>query len=357
MSTDTMSTTDNKVLTDILNTLQGLSPPAILTTMSDSLDTLNGSFTILSEAFTKFNEAFTKFNEAFTKFAEKVLEKLEPNWLLEGLNLAIGSAGLGLGIKSAMAAGGTAIAGGATLVGGISLGTIGLILAGILAILGLIYAVSGGGGTGGGSVNLDGLGNPATASFIKESADWDSLVPNPTQIQKFIKQLEESTKTTNKITTTSANPNIPPNIEKIVQQLLISTNTTNSIDNLAYLPMTAKTSQIVLPATNQVAPKYIPVTPNLTKIATVVNTPNKEDLVGNNKTVNANFTTSMFSNNSSNGAKGSSSSTSNAVTNHHQNVYNIANIDIADGVIYEIEDFLASVRRRANTIRNASNIA
>ena len=84
------------------------------------------------------------------------------------------------------------------------------------------------------------------------------------------------------------------------------------------------------------------------KVATVVNTPNNQTLVSNDKNISpVTFNTSMFSNNSSHGGtKGATSSKTNS-THHHQNVYNIANIDIADGMISDLEDLIQAINRHA----------
>ena len=412
MSTDTMSTTDNQVLTDILNTLQGLSPPAILTTMSDSLDTLNGSIkavklavTDFNKAFTDFNKAFTDFNKAFTGFAKDVLKKLEPTWWLEILNLAIGAGSLGVGVYGAVkAAGAMAGAGaGGALGGSIAIGNIlsklgilGLILAGIILIGVLLSHLP-----TNTSKNI-----PVGSHQYANMFEYGATMSREPITSKAVNTVKKSTKAvdnkwtkqvlpdlndragTNKlipkafrpqaVTPTNANPTIPLGVSKTTERLLNNTNSTNTMFN-GSIPYTKDYS---VPFSNQTAtPMFdifgkpqkksfsnpssvikkvsptIPLASTSTKqvaspitkqvTATVVNMPNNEDLVSNNKIVNANFTTSMFSNNSSNGGtKGATSSTSNA-TNNYQTVYNIANIDIADGMISDLEDLIQAINRHA----------
>ena len=395
MSTDTMST-DNQVLTEILETLKGLSPPSIkgivpppiLGTINESIRTLNGSFTI--------------FTEAFTDFTKDVLKKLEPTWWLEILNLAIGAGSLGVGIYGAvkaagtMAGAGTVAAGaGGALGGSIAIGNIlsklgilGLILAGIILIGVLLSHLP-----TNTSKNI-----PVGSHQYANMFEYGATMSREPITSKAVNTVKKSTKAvdnkwtkqvildlndrsgTNKlipkafrpqaVTPTNANPTIPLGVSKTTERLLNNTNSTNtglgkviapiSAPSTALLPMTP--TSIINKAS--VAPKSIPqisptiplaststkqVASPITKqvTATVVNMPNNEDLVSNNKIVNANFTTSMFSNNSSNGGtKGATSSTSNA-TNNYQNVYNIANIDIADGMISDLEDLIQAINRHA----------
>ena len=397
-----MSTTDI-LLTDILSTLKGLSPPSIkgitpppiLSTINKSIETLQGKLTeVIDTLNTDLTGAIgtlkTDLTEVINASSTKIAEKLGTNWILEGLNLIIGVAGLfrvetlekvlkkitpiiskimstfkALGpliisifasIKTAMIpvlsslstmtarviqAGLSFITTGtqaaAAWVAG--LGPIAWVIATVVGVFALV------------ATNIDYLQGAwgkfvswFSTSFPDLSKLLEPVTNTITWILEKIKQITEfGGGIVDKLFGKDSTDQVAPPV--LAQQV--------------FTPISAP-SQVLLPKTPtsiinkaSVAPKYIPVTPNLTKVATVVNTPNKEDLVTNGNKIT--FNTSMFGN-SSHGAKGASSSTS-QTTNHNQTVYNIGQIDIADGVIYEIEDFLASVRRRANTIRNASNIA
>ena len=103
--------TATQVLTEILSTLKGLSPPPILDTMSKSLDILNSNFDILNSNFdilnsnfdtlnSNFNNAFTKFNNEFTTFSTDVVKALQKDWV-DGLNIALSVASLGVGVAKA----------------------------------------------------------------------------------------------------------------------------------------------------------------------------------------------------------------------------------------------------------------
>ena len=268
MSTNTMSTTDI-LLTEILN---GLSPPPILGSINKSIETLNGSF--------------IRFTEDFTDFTEDVLEKLEPNRWLEGLNLAIGATGLGVGIAglkgvTATGAGGAALGGGA-VAGGITLSSFGLpilvLLGAILLVLGALTPIT-----------------DTTNKVYPKHLTGDSGISSKNSYYNGANTAQSKALSTS------------------ISQVS-GTNTTNT---LSYLPMVLKAQQISLPITNQ------ELISNDTNIAPI------------------NVSTVLASNNTSkNGIN--NSSTSNAV-HHHQNVYNIANIDIADGIISDLEDLIQAI--------------
>ncbi|MDK2818973.1 MAG: hypothetical protein KFW21_05950 [Spirochaetota bacterium] len=97
--------TDTQVLTEILSTLKGLSPPPILSTMSKSLDklnsnfdTLNSNFTKFTDNFTKFNDNFTKFNDNFTTFTTSVNKDSKKAEGFDIANIVLGVASLGVGV-------------------------------------------------------------------------------------------------------------------------------------------------------------------------------------------------------------------------------------------------------------------
>ena len=83
--------TATQVLTEILSTLKGLSPPPILSTMSKSLDILNSNFT-------KFTDNFTKFNNDFTKFTKDVTNNSKKAEGFDIANIVLGVASLGVGV-------------------------------------------------------------------------------------------------------------------------------------------------------------------------------------------------------------------------------------------------------------------
>ena len=355
-TTDTMSTTDNQVLTEILETLKGLSPPPILTDINKSIKNLSGSFdevvgklnTDLTLAIGTVTSAINRVIYAIGDSTAQILKKLEPNIWLEGLNLALGVIGVGLGLKGT--ATGTAIVGDiATLAGGLSLGTIGLILAGILTTLGLIYAVSKTPLVTEISSTppkyLTGDNSTAFQGSYYNGANIAQSKP----VEKIVKSTEIVSGVAPKVTPTSLPYSRYLNSgmsNTSVEKVKKSTETTRK----TVLGIIPKTSQIVLPDTKQVA---LPITKQIATNANqasglAVNIPNNQPLVSNDKNISpVTFNTIMSACNSSNGAKGSSSTSNTNSTHHHQNVYNIANIDIADGMISDLEDLIQAINRHA----------
>ena len=463
MSTDTMSTMDNQVLTEILSTLKGLSPPSIKgITSPPILGTINKSIKNLSGSFDKSIEPLIKSVDLVTEAVNLVTEAvntLKPDEIIEGIKMALSAIGVGVGILALpgvlpaaapiVSTSGAVLGGGAMAGLAAAMGTVGLIVASIVAIVASIALVviywkdikAFGSkfmkvfkeiGTILKQIIIDyfkNLGDAlntiatnfantimlisntikttimqvvtdivSTAQFIGDSilqigniigTTIVNLITNMTQhfvdlgtnlATIFVTHIVDPIKTGLNILMDKLKGPITwffDQLKKLtslgiggaIGKLFGGDDSTEQISpqsvNQVIAPISAPSTALLSTAPKSiinkasVAPKSIPqisptipLAPNLAKVATVVNMPNKKDLVDNGKIVNANFTTSMFSNSSNGGTKGASSSISNA-TNNYQTVYNIANVDIADGVIYEIEDFLASIRNAANKIRTA----
>ena len=361
MSTDTMSTTDNQVLTEILETLKGLSPPPILTDINKSIETLQGKLTgvigtlntdltgVIGTLKTDLTGVIgtlnTDLTSAISASTNTLIDKLERDWVDYG-GLALSIAGLGVGIaglKGVTAVGaGTAVAAGARLLkAGATLITIPFILKGltilasIALLLGLIKASSNSRKEKGVVLGLPQimLNKEYSTSPTKKSKPLYDTVSGvapkvtPTSLP-YSRYLNSGMSNTS--------------VEKVKK----STETTRK----TVLGIIPKTSQIVLPDTKQVA---LPITKQIATNANqasglAVNIPNNQPLVSNDKNISpVTFNTIMSACNSSNGAKGSSSTSNTNSTHHHQNVYNIANIDIADGMISDLEDLIQAINRHA----------
>ena len=406
MSTDTMSTTDNQVLADILNTLQGLSPPPILGTISKSLDALSGSFDksikplidavdLVTQSVDKVTGAVGKLSTDLTEVinasTNTLIDKLGTNWILEGLNLIIGVLGLfkvealekmlkkitpiiskiistfkvlgsrilALGplimgvfanMKTAMIpvlrslammtanfvrVGLSALVTGAQMAAAwvVGLGPIAWVVATVVGVFALV------------ATNIDYLQGAwgkfvswFSTSFPNLSKLLEPVTNTITWILEKIKQITEfGGGIVDKLFGKNSTDQVAPPV--LAQQVF----TPISAPSQALLPMTP-TSII-----NQVAPPITKqVNPDLAKVATVDINQNKELPAISNPTKNISpiFNTIVSACNSSHGAKGSSTSNTNS-SHHHQNVYNIANIDIADGMISDLEDLIQAINRHA----------
>ena len=399
-----MSTTDI-LLTDILN---GLSPPSMLTDINKSIIALQGKLTeVIGKLNTDLTDAVGKVTDAVGKVTDAV-GKLKPNAWLEGLNMAISVAGLGVGLASldsvvvfttttftrivalgALIGTFSAFAIAAFANVGINIMAIGPAIVSVIGsafsaftalaslVLGTMFNINA-------SVIQAGLsfittGAQAAAAWVVGLGPiawviatvvgvFTLIALNIDYVQglwgKFISWFSTSFPDFSKLLEpfTSA---ITWALEKIkeltsfgggIVDKLFGKDSTDQVAppvlaQQVFTPISAP-SQVLLPKTPtsiinkaSVAPKSIPqIAPNLAKVATVVNTPNKEDLVTNGNKIT--FNTSMFGN-SSHGAKGSSSTSNTNSTHHHQNVYNIANIDIADGMISDLEDLIQAINRHA----------
>ena len=415
MSTDTMSTTDNQVLADILNTLQGLSPPPILGTISKSLDALSGSFDksikplidavdLVTQSVDKVTGAVDKVTGAVGKLStdltevinastNTLIDKLGTNWILEGLNLIIGVLGLfkvetlekmlkkitpiiskiistfkvlgsrilALGplimgvfanMKTAMIpvlrslammtanfvrVGLSALVTGAQMAAAwvVGLGPIAWVVATVVGVFALV------------ATNIDYLQGAwgkfvswFSTSFPNLSKLLEPVTNTITWILEKIKQITEfGGGIVDKLFGKDSTDQVAPPV--LAQQVF----TPISAPSQALLPMTP--TSIINKAS--VTPKSIPqIAPDLAKVATVDINQNKELPAISNPTKNISpiFNTIVSACNSSHGAKGSSTSNTNS-SHHHQNVYNIANIDIADGMISDLEDLIQAINRHA----------
>ena len=401
-----MSTTDI-LLTDILN---GLSPPSTLTDINKSIIALQGKLTeVIGKLNTDLTDAVGKVTGAIGKVTGaigelrtdliKVIEKeLERDWV-DYTSLGLGVAGLGYASGVLPAAAPIVSTSGAVLGGGAmaglaaAMGTVGLIVASIVAIVASIALV----------ViywkDIKAFGSKFMKVFkeigtiLKQIIiDYfknlgDALNTIATNFANTIKQISNTIKTTVMQVVTdivSTYQFIGTSILQIGD--IIGTTIVNLITNMTQHFVDLGTNLATIFVTHIVDPIKTglnilmdklkgPITwffdqlkkitswgggvlgkifggdnstkqiaPDLTKVATVVNTPNKEDLVTNGNKIT--FNTSMFGN-SSHGAKGSSSTSNTNSTHHHQNVYNIANIDIADGMISDLEDLIQAINRHA----------